>query len=85
LVLERLPNGEFAWLKPELEAAIAGANRLDLDLTRTLGWKSQPERRYWMGTHPVITQRGLDVLTRERAMRTLFGRPWPTVAEACAP
>lgn len=38
LVLERLPNGEYAWLRAELDAAIADADRLAQDLTRTLGW-----------------------------------------------
>jgi hypothetical protein len=31
-----------------------------------------------------LTQRGRDLLARERAMAELFDPGWPTVAEACA-
>ena len=57
LVLERLPSGEWAWLRPaprERSYVIP--------------------RRYW------LTDRG----RRALAMDALFGRPWPTVAEAYA-
>jgi hypothetical protein len=44
---------------------------------------SPGRRNYWVGSRPALTQRGLDVLTRERAMEALFGRGWPTVVEVC--
>ena len=77
LVLEPLPNGELAWLRRELDAAIADADQLDQELTRTLG----DGPRFW------ITDAGrhaLDEDARARATEALFGRPWPTVAEAVA-
>ena len=80
LVLERLPNGELAWLRPELDAAIRDADQLNQALTRLLGWpepQPKPEPRYW------LTQKGADLLARERAMAALFDPCWPTVAEAC--
>ena len=80
LVLDVLPNGEYAWLRRELDTAIADADQLDQDLTRTLGWpEPQPEERRYG-----ITEAGRDHLARQRAMEALFGRPWPTVAEAVA-
>ena len=74
LVLERLPNGELAWLRPELDTAIADAEQLDQDLMRTLGWpEPQPEDvRY------TITDLGRRALAMER----LFGDGWPTLAQA---
>ena len=76
LVLERLPNGELAWLRPELDAAIRDADQLDQDLIRLLGWpkpQPKPESRYWL----------TDLGRRALAMEALFG-PWPTCAEVCA-
>ena len=79
LVLERLPNGDNAWLRRELDAAIRDTDRLDQDVTRLL------ERRYDQQPEPRVdlTQAGRDYLARERAMEALFG-PWPTVAQTCA-
>ena len=37
LVLERLPNGELAWLRRELDAVLADAVGVDQELTHTLG------------------------------------------------
>ena len=76
LVLERLPNGELAWLRAELDTAITDAEQVDQDLTRTLGWpESQPEEiRY------TLTDAG----RRALAMQRLFGEDWPTLAEADA-
>ena len=54
LVLERLPSGELAWLRPNPD--------------------DDPDPRY------VVTDAG----RRALAMDALFGRPWPTVAEASA-
>ena len=77
LVLETLPSGELAWLRADLNAAIRDADRLDQDLTDTLGWpEPQPED----GPRYVVTDRG----HRALAMDALFGQPWPTVAETCA-
>ncbi len=61
LQLERLPNGEWAWLRPEVETP---------DPDEPIPY--------------VLTQRGRDEVARRRAMQWLFGRPWPTVAEASA-
>jgi hypothetical protein len=80
LILETLPNGELAWLRADLDAAICDADQLDEDLTRTLGWRS---RNYTLSSRPWLTQQGADLLARERAMHALFGRPWPSVAETC--
>ena len=75
LVLERLPNGEHAWLRPELDAAIRDAEQLGKDLTRRLGWpEPQPEPE---NTRYTITDLG----RRALAMARLFG-PWPTLAQA---
>ncbi len=69
-----------AWLRRELDAAIADAEQVDQDLTRTLGWpepQPQPEPgevRY------TITDLG----RRALAMARLFGEDWPTLAEADA-
>ena len=83
LQLERLPNGELAWPRVELEAAIRDADRLHQALTRLLDRghdqldrHDQRDRRY------TIAEAGRDYLARERAMAALFG-PWPTLAEAC--
>ena len=75
LVLERLPSGEYAWLRAELDVAIADAGQLDQDLTRTLGWpEPQPDEiRY------TITDAG----RRALAMARLFG-PRPSLAQADA-
>src|SRR3712207_4087530 len=78
LVFEQLPSGEWAWLRPELDAAIRDAERLDRDMPRLLDQRADrqvdPEPRY------TLTQAGRDYLARERAMGNLFG-PWPTVAD----
>ena len=76
LVLERLPNGELAWLRAELDAAIADAEQLDQDLTRTLGW---PEPQPEPDERVSLTDPGRRALAMER----LFG-PWPTLAQADA-
>ena len=77
LVLERLPNGELAWLRAELDVAIADAEQLDQDLTRRLGWpEPQPEPE---DVRYTLTDAGRRALAMER----LFG-PWPTLAEADA-
>jgi len=70
LVLERLPNGEYAWLRRELDAAIADADRLDQDLTRLLDRRPQPQ--------PDDDPRFLltDLGRRALAMEACFGRPW---------
>ena len=76
LVLERLPSGEYAWLRPELDGAIRDAEQLDQDLTRRLGWpepQPEPEERI------ALTDLGRRVLAMER----LFGS-WPTLAQADA-
>ena len=66
-----------AWLRRELDIAIADAAQVDQDLTRTLGWPDpQPESedvRYTL----------TDLGRRAVAMARLFG-PWPTLAEADA-
>jgi hypothetical protein len=72
----------YAWLRREqdmireLDRAIVDADRLDQDLTATLG-----AERIW------ITDAGraaLDEDRRARAMEALFGQPWPSVAEVVA-
>jgi hypothetical protein len=74
--------GSYAWLRRELDTAIRDAERIDQDLTQLLGWPApQPEPEE---IRVALTQRGRDYLARQRAMEALFGRPWPTVAEACA-
>ena len=80
LVLERLPSGDYAWLRAELDTAIAGAEQLDQDLTRTLGWpepQPQPEPE---DVRYTITDLG----RRALAMARLFGEDWPTLAQADA-
>ena len=81
LVFEKLPSGEWAWLRPELDIAIRDAERLERDMSRLLDHRDdqqlEPERRY------TLTQVGRDYLARERAMDNLFG-PWPTVADVDA-
>ena len=76
LVLERLPNGEYAWLRRELDAAIRDADRLDQDLTRLLERRPKPTAD---DVGYVLTDKG----RRALAMEACFGRPWPTAAEAC--
>ena len=77
LVLEPLPNGELAWLRRELDAAIADADQLDQELTRTLG----DGPRFWLTD---AGRRALDEDARVRAMQVLFGRPWPKLSEVPA-
>jgi hypothetical protein len=43
LVLEPLPNGEYAWLRPELDAAIADADQVHEILTRLLDRRPEPQ------------------------------------------
>jgi hypothetical protein len=72
LVLDRLPNGELAWLRPEVDAA----DQVEQFMARRLG-----SDRIW------ITDAGRRALAedrRARAMEALFGQPWPTIAEASA-
>ena len=82
LVLERLPSGDYAWLRRELDAAIRDADDVDQVLTRLLDrGRQQLDIRY------VLTdagRRALDEAARKRAMQALFGRPWPTLAEVPA-
>ena len=81
LVLERLPSGDYAWLRPELDAAPRDAEQLGQNLARTLGWpepRPEPEDTRW-----TITQAGRDYLARQRAMAALFG-PWPMLSEVPA-
>jgi hypothetical protein len=82
LVLDRLPNGELAWLRPELDTAIRDADQLDQDLGRLQERRGaeSPEPRYWITG---AGRRALDADRRARAMEALFG-PWPTAAEASA-
>ena len=78
LVLEPLPNGEYAWLRAELDTAIADADQVDQILTRRLGWpepQPDPEEQRVSLT---------DLGRRAVAMEALFGQGWPTVAEASA-
>jgi hypothetical protein len=81
LVFERLPGGSYAWLRPELNAAIRDADQVDQALSRRLGRCADqpPEPRYWITD---AGRRALDEDRRARAMEALFGQPWPTVAEA---
>ena len=81
LVLERLPSGEYAWLRRELDTAIRDADQLDRDMARTLGSSERRDEGPPDSRRYVITQAGRDYLARERALENLFG-PWPTVAEA---
>jgi hypothetical protein len=65
-----------AWLRRELDVAIADAEQLDQDLTRRLGWpepQPEPEERVAL----------TDLGRRALAMERLFG-PWPTVAQVNA-
>lgn len=65
--LERLPNGEHAYLRPET----APLDRYRLNPDRVVIADDEPEDvRY------VLTDQG----RRDLAMARLFG-PWPTVAE----
>ena len=68
LVLERLPSGELAWLREDLDAAIDTADELDRDATRLVG-------------DEVVSL--TDAGRRALAMANLFGS-WPTVAEVGA-
>ena len=67
----------YAWLRPELDVAIADAEQLDQDLTRRLGWpkpRPAPEERVAL----------TDLGRRALAMERLFSQGWPTLAEASA-
>jgi len=77
LVLETLPNGELAWLRRELDSAIADADQLDQELARTLG----DGPRYWLTD---LGRRALDEAARAQAVEALFGRPWPKLSEVPA-
>ena len=78
LVLERLPSGDYAWLRRELDTALADAEQLDQDLTRRLGWpEPQPEPEDVRYTLTDLGRRAL-------AMQRLFGDGWPTLAQADA-
>jgi hypothetical protein len=78
LVLDRLPSGELAWLRAELDAAIHDADHID----HVLAGRLERDRRY------VLTDAGRrdlhDYVTRQRALDALFGQPWPTAAEVAA-
>jgi hypothetical protein len=66
LVLERLPSGEWAWLREDLDAAIDAADQLDRRASRLLGDERVD-----------LTDAG----RRALAVDALFGDHWPTVAE----
>ena len=66
-----------AWLRRELDFAIADAEQLDQDLTRRLGW---PEPRPTPEERVTLTDLGRRALAMER----LFGQPWPTLAAGSA-
>jgi hypothetical protein len=68
-----------AWLRRELDAAIADADQLDQDLTRTLGWPEPQPRPEPDEARVALTDLGRRALAMER----LFG-PWPTLAQANA-
>jgi hypothetical protein len=72
LVFVRLPGGAYAWLRPELERA----DRVDRLLADRLGTD-----RVWITD---AGRRALDEDRRARALESLFGRPWPSAAEASA-
>jgi hypothetical protein len=69
LVLEPLPNGELAWLRPDLDAAIREATGRSAE--------QPPEPRYWITD---AGRRALDEDRRARALDALFGYPWPNAA-----
>ena len=73
LVLEPLPNGEYAWLRPWLGEAIRDAEQVDRFLTRLLERRPEPQPQ---PDEPrvALTQRGRDLLARWRAEVALFGR-----------
>ena len=83
LVLTPLPNGELAWLRAELDTAIANADQVYQVLAHRLdrGADQPPEDVRYVLTD--AGRRALDEDRRARAMEALFGQPWPTVAEAC--
>jgi hypothetical protein len=65
LILELLPNGESAWLRPARPSCLVAEACLS----------SSDDARF------IITDAGRDQIRRDAAMQALFGRPWPTVAE----
>lgn len=78
LVLEPLPNGEYAWLRPWLGEAIHDAEQVDRFLTRLLERRPEPQ------PEPEETRVALtDLGRRALAMERLFGE-WPTLAAADA-
>jgi hypothetical protein len=73
LVLERLPSGDYAWLRPWLGEAIRDAGQVDQFLTRLLERRPEPLPEP-DETRIALTQRGRDLLARWRAEVALFGR-----------
>src|SRR5438552_18501638 len=69
----------YAWLRRELDVAIADAEQLDQDLPRTLGWPEPQPRPEPDEARVALTDLGRRALAMER----LFG-PWPTLPQANA-
>ena len=81
LVLEPLPNGEYAWLRPWLGEAVVDVDQVDQFLTRLLERRPEPQP----APEPEEPRFALTDLGRHAlAMKALFGQPWPKVAEASA-
>jgi len=79
LVLEPLPNGEYAWLRPWLGEAVADVDQVDQFLTRLLERRPEPLPQPEREERVALTDLGRRALAMER----LFG-PWPTLAQADA-
>ena len=74
LVLERLPNGEYAWLRPALDAALRDSAQVDQMLTRLRDRQPEPQPQPEPEEQRIaLTQRGRDLLARWRAEVALFG------------
>jgi hypothetical protein len=74
----------YAWLRPELDRLIDDATRLERDADRLLNRRPLAAHDGPESRRVALTQRGQDLVRRWRADAALFGRPWPTVAEADA-
>ena len=74
----------YAWLRPELDRPIDNAARLKRDADRLLNRRPVAAHDGPESRRVALTQRGQDLVRRWRAEAALFGRPWPTVAEADA-
>jgi hypothetical protein len=81
LVLERLPSGDYAWLRPALDAAFRDADQVDQLLARLL--TRSPE--LCSAPEPDDTRYALtDLGRRALAMERLFGDGWPRLSEVSA-